>query len=232
MRMIYLIHIVGGALSLGAGYLALYSTKGAPLHRRSGMVFVYAMLTMCAFGAILAIAHGEWAEVNVSAGVLTAYLVVTSLITVRPPERRVSRWLDPSLMVVALTVGLTCLTFGMEAVVGGGTRNGIPAFPFFMFGVVGTLAGLSDIRILRAGALQGARRLARHLWRMSFALFIAAMSFFIGQAKVIPEPIRIMPLLSMPVLAVLVTMVYWLWRVRFRKTARELAGFRAQQVAR
>lgn len=232
MQTTLLIHIIAGALGLVSGYVALYATKGAPLHRRSGMVFVYAMLTMSGFGTILAIAHGAWAEVNVSASVLTAYLVITSLTTVRPPEKRTSRWLAPLLMVVALTVGLTCLAFGIEAVAGGGSRNGIPAFPFFLFGVVGTLAGLLDLRMMRKGALHGASRLARHLWRMSFALFIAAMSFFIGQAKVIPEPIRIMPLLAMPVLAVLVTMLYWLWRVRIRKTFRGIDGIRTVEAVR
>ena len=66
---------------------------------------------------------------------------------------------------------------------------------------------------------------------MSFALFIAALSFFIGQAKVIPEPFRIMPLLALPVLAVLVTMFYWLWRVRFRRSLRGIVVARARQAA-
>jgi cobalamin synthase len=65
---------------------------------------------------------------------------------------------------------------------------------------------------------------ARHLWRMCFALFVAALSFFIGQAKVIPKPIRIYPLLALPVPAVLVTMFYWLWRVRFRRSLRGIVG--------
>jgi hypothetical protein len=51
---------------------------------------------------------------------------------------------------------------------------------------------------------------------MTFALFIAAMSFFLGQAKVIPKPIRIGPLLAIPPLAALVVMIWWLWRVRSR----------------
>ena len=55
---------------------------------------------------------------------------------------------------------------------------------------------------------------------VSFALFIAAMSFFLGQAKVIPKPIRIPGLLALPVLAVLVTMLYWLWRVRRKRAFR------------
>ena len=220
MRMSLFLHILAGAVGLAAGYLALYSTKGGKLHRRSGMVFVYAMLTMSSFGALIAAVKGVWTEVNVSAAVLTAYLAVTALIAVRPPAARVSRWLNPGLMLVALTVGAFDLTFGFEAIAGGGKRNGIPAFPFFMFGVVGALAAVLDVRMIRGGVpLEGAARLRRHLWRMSFALFIAAMSFFIGQAKVIPEPIRIMPLLALPVVAVLLTMFYWLWRVRAKSSA-------------
>jgi hypothetical protein len=67
---------------------------------------------------------------------------------------------------------------------------------------------------------------------MSFAFFIAALSFFIGQAKVIPRPVRIAPLLATPVriapllatpvLLVIVTMFYWLWRVRIRQSLRGL----------
>jgi len=134
-------------------------------------------------------------------------------------------------MLVALAVGLTSLTFGFEALASGGTRNGMPAFPFFLFGVVGTLAGVLDLRMIRAGGLKGVSRVARHLWRMSFALFIAAMSFFFGQAEVIPKPIRIMPLLAVPVLAVLVTMLYWLWRVRVRRSLRGLVGVTAPEAA-
>jgi hypothetical protein len=57
---------------------------------------------------------------------------------------------------------------------------------------------------------------------MCFALLIASLSFFIGQAKVIPEPIRIMPLLAMPMLIIAMMMIYWMWRVRLRQTLRGL----------
>ena len=106
----------------------------------------------------------------------------------------------------------------------------MPAFPFFLFGVVGLLATVGDLRVMRSGPLRGAARLARHLWRMSFALFIAALSFFIGQAKVIPKPVRVTPLLVLPVLAVLVTMLYWLWRVRVRRSLRGIVGLRAPEA--
>jgi uncharacterized membrane protein len=220
MRMLYVVHIVAGSLSLVCGYVALFAAKGATVHRRSGTVFVYAMLTMAIFGAMLAAIHANiWSVINVPAGLMTAYLVATSLTTVRPPA-----WWSPrvggALMLLAAVIGATMLTLGIAAIAGGGSWNGIPAFPFFLFGVVGALGSIGDLRTLRAGALRGAPRLTRHLWRMTFALFIAAMSFFIGQQGVIPKAIRIPALLATPVVIVLVTMVYWLWRVRIRRSLR------------
>jgi len=73
------------------------------------------------------------------------------------------------------------------------------------------------VRMIREGSLRGARRLARHLWRMCFGLFVATGSFFFGQAKFIPAPIRIGPLLSALGIAPLEILLYWMWRVRLRR---------------
>jgi hypothetical protein len=220
VRTTLLVHILTGSLGLITGYVALYAAKGALVHRRSGMVFVYAMLAMCTFGMLLSITRGVAPAINVPAGVVTAYLVITGLTTVRPIPG--GRWLAPAMMVLALTLGLTDLTFGVQALANGGKRFGMPAFPFFMFGVVGTLGALGDLRIMRSGALEGTARLARHLWRMCFALFIAALSFSIQVASSIPKSIRI-PAMMLPMLIVLASMLYWLWRIRIRRSVRGLA---------
>jgi hypothetical protein len=216
-----LLHILAGTIGLASGAIALCARKGAPLHRMAGMSFVYSMLIMSAVGAGLAsMTHrglgGELLapqRLSVVAGVLTFYLVATSLLTVR---RRAPgpNWIDLLAMLLALTVGVASVTFAIEAL----NRptealNGESAAPGFVFGAVALLAALGDMRMMRAGGIQGAHRIARHLWRMCFGLFIAAFSFFIGQAKVFPEPIRILPLLATPVLLVLVLMLYWLVRV-------------------
>ena len=219
MHMTLIVHILAGGLGLISGYVALYSAKGATLHRKSGILFVYAMLAMSLLGMVIAAGRNVAPAINIPAGLLTSYLVITALLTVRPPVAG-ARWLNPGLMLVALGVGLTDMTFAFEAFANGGKRNGMPAFPFIMFGVVGLLGSIGDLRMIRSGPLQGPSRLARHLWRMCFALFIAALSFFIGQAKVIPEPIRNRGLLALPVLAVLVTMLYWMVRVRRKRGVR------------
>jgi uncharacterized membrane protein len=63
--MTYVVHIVAGILTVVFGYLALYAPKGARLHRKSGMLFVYAMLTTAVFGATIAAARGVAPAINI-----------------------------------------------------------------------------------------------------------------------------------------------------------------------
>jgi hypothetical protein len=124
-------------------------------------------------------------------------------------------------MAIALGVGIANTAFVIQTL-SGRPLHGIPVFPFLMFGSVAFLGFVGDMRVMLAGPFRGAARLARHLWRMTFALFIAALSFFIGQSDEFPEAFRIMPLLALPVVAVLGSLFYWLWRVRIRSSLRGL----------
>lgn len=207
-----LIHFVAGLLALLAGAVALAAAKGSPPHRRSGRVFVVAMLAMTTTAAVIA-AFLRPNVVNVTAALLTLYLVCTALLTVRPDLRH-ARALQVGLMGVALVAGLLGCTLGLDALgSASGNVDGIPAPPLLMFGTVGLAGFALDARLLRAGGIQGPHRLARHLWRMTFAMWIATSSFFLGQAKVFPEPLRNFALLAIPVLVVTVLLFYWLAKV-------------------
>jgi|SRR5688572_7211884 len=223
MQAILVLHVMAGALALLFGYAALFSDKGSRLHRRSGRLFVYAMLTMALGAFVVAAGRGVEPAINIPAALLTAYLVFTSLTTIRP-LRSGSRALQVCALLVALGIAIGNLAFGYEAVASGGSRRGMPAFPFLLFGVIALLASAGDVRMFRSGPPQGAARIARHLWRMCFALFIAAGSFFIGQADEFPPALRIMPLLALPLLIVVGAMFYWLWRVRIRRTWKPAGG--------
>ncbi len=212
-------HILGGALGLIAGFIALYTAKGASAHRAAGRVFVVSMLTMTFTALVVESVRRASPATNATGALLTAYLVTTGFTTLRPPAKG-ARWISRVGTALALGVGLICLVFGFEAIAAGGERDGMPAFPFFLFGVVGVVGGVGDVRAARAGGVAGRGRLARHLWRMCFALFIATLSFFLGQTDQIPEVLRIPVLLAAPVLAVPLTMFFWLWRVRRRRSHR------------
>jgi len=214
-------HIIAGSIAIVAGFISVFAVKGLKLHRKSGIVFVYAMVVLSLTGAVIAILKHQ--PPNVIGGSLAFYMVTTALLTVRPRDQR-SRWIDAGAFAVGTTVGVLAMKTGFDALnTGNGRINGVPAGMMFFFATVALLAALGDIRMMLAGGLQGAHRIARHLWRMCFSLFIAAGSFFLGQAKVIPKPIRIFPLLAFLALLPLVLLLYWLARVLFTKWYRRRA---------
>ena len=215
-------HVLAGTIAIVAGFIALYSVKGLKLHRKSGMVFVVSMLVMSISGTVMAFGHPGTA-LNVPAGLVTAYLVITSLATVRPRTAQSAR-VDQVAMLAAFAIGA-----GALVVAASGTVSAGMAYPLVMFALVALFAGEGDRRMIRAGGLKGAARLRRHLWRMCTALFIAAGSFFLGPARRIPEPLR-EPIFRMIPLVVLVTMAYWLWRYRRKRSSRDAVGVSAPEA--
>ena len=61
-----LLHIIGGLVGLTSGAVALSAPKGAKLHRKSGMIFVCAMMVLSASGAVMAALIPE--RISVMAG--------------------------------------------------------------------------------------------------------------------------------------------------------------------
>jgi len=211
-------------LALVSGFAALFAPKGGWLHRRGGMLFVYAMIVMAVTGAGIGAYEGK---LGLALGVpFTVYLVFTAMTAVRPVGWQPVR-VAYGLMALALAVGVFDVAIGVDALRGTGmTKSGVPAPMVIFMGVVALAAGAGDLRMIRAGALRGTRRIARHLWRMCFALFIASGSFFLGQARTIPEPARIPALLWTLALAPLAALLYWMWRVRGRGRLPALAPAR------
>ena len=206
------IHIIAGLTGIVSGFVALYTLKGAKLHRKSGIIFVYAMLVVAFTGTVMGAILSEMAAVI--PGVLAFYLVMTALRSVRHPVLKF-QWMDLGLMLLALILGLASIIYGFVA-------EGQPTALYVIFGVVTLLAALGDIRIMLVRSIQGKQRIVRHLWRMCLAMFIATGSFFLGQADEFPEQLRNYGLLAIPVLLVLLTMIYWLIRVWFTQWYRRV----------
>ena len=94
------IHIAAGGLAIVLGAVALSVKKGGTIHRRSGLLFVYAMLVMGTSASILALRKSP-TDGNVIGGLMTAYFVGTALTTVRPASPWTRR-----INAAALTVAL------------------------------------------------------------------------------------------------------------------------------
>lgn len=229
MPLTLMVHIAAGAAAVALGFTALFVAKGGRLHRRSGLLFVYAMVVMGLTASIIGASPDN--QNTVLGGLLPVYLVVTALTTVRPPSAGVRR-VNIGAMLAAFAFGLTSVAAGAESLARGElVRNGVPVAMILFLGTIILLAAWSDLRILRSGPPKGARRLSRHVWRMCFALWSATGSFFLGQADEFPEAIRIPALLAIPAFLPLILMAYWLWRVRAGRRRIEGGGMPRMEVS-
>jgi len=217
LNLIVPLHILAGAVALAAGALAAALRKGSPAHVTAGRTFTVAMLVMSGSGALVA-----WfapAAASVVAGLLTFYLVLTGWITLRTAANTAGAF-EVVASAAAFAIAAYAFTSGAEASVSPtGTKDGFPAAIYYAFGSVAAFAASLDLANFVRGGIAGRQRIARHLWRMLFGLLMATSSFFLGQMKLFPEPLRKIEILVLPVLAVIALLVFWpvrvlLWRKR------------------
>ena len=71
------------------------------------------------------------------------------------------------------------------------------------------------------GGFSGSQRTARHLSRMCLAMYMATMSFFIGQARLLPMWMKEARLNLVPVLLVVGALIYFLIRFRLMPAMRK-----------
>jgi hypothetical protein len=204
------LHIAIGLVAVCAGCVALLSLKGSSVHRRMGTTFVYAMISMSLSGALMVASGRSVRAANVLPGLLTTYLVVSAVTTMRPPSASVRR-MDRAAAIAALALGLGCVVKSVMMLATPASTDRVAAMALLIFGAIPLLASEGDRRMMRLGGLRGAPRLRRHLWRMCAALIIVTASIVLGRR--FPESLRILPIRMIP-FAVLGTMVFWLWRLR------------------
>jgi hypothetical protein len=221
-----LVHILGGTVGLLSGTAAMSFRKGSPRHVLAGRVFVASMLTMAVGAVCLAIVRHQ--PNNIGGGILTFYLIGTAWLTARRADGETSQ-LDWAALLIPSVLGILTWMNGIQVVrSGASSQDGVPVGMIFFMGSVELLAATGDIRMLLRGGLLGTQRIARHLWRMCFGLFIASGSFFLGPSN---RPLRLLSTvrlgqhlpralfstglyLTLTILP-LVLLIFWLVRIRF-----------------
>ena len=210
---ILILHVGSGSVGLLSGAVALSFRKGSRPHAVAGNVFFISMLAASSAGAYLAIRNVEMD--NIFGGILTFYLVATAWRTARRrgEQTDILDWIG---FAVALAITAAAAIFGIEAAFSPtGMKYGSPAGGFVLPGVVALIAAIGDGRLLLRRGILGRHRVARHLWRMCFALFVASASIFLARPQLFPAFLTKSHILFLLGIMPLVMLVFWLGRVRF-----------------
>ena len=214
-------HAIMGTTALVTGSIAIAAPKGGAWHRRSGQIFVVTMIAMGLSAVGVAVYEGK---TDIFGGALAAYLIFTGWTAIRPLPAG-GRGVHVVLMLFAWFLAIGGLAKAFEVLGMPGSRSeGVPAGMHFFLSTVILLAAIGDVRMIRDGALKGTRRLARHLWRMCFGLFIATGSFIAQLVRMtfMPDWTRSVPVILALAVGPLLVLLYWMWRVRLRHNLRGL----------
>ena len=212
---ILLLHIASGTLGMLSGFVAVFLKKGSRRHGIAGTVFVVTMLLLSSTGAYMGWLKSQ--PGNVLGGTLTFYLVATAWMTARRAERGTGI-MDWGALAFVLVLTAFELTYATEAALSqSGMKYGYPPGPYVMLGSVGLFACIGDVRMLVRGGIAGTQRIARHLWRMCFALFVAAGSIFLARQHLFPDILQKTGALVFLSFLPLLLLVYWLVRIRLAK---------------
>lgn len=203
------VHIGMGTLGVLTGAAALLFRKGSGPHRVAGTVFVLAMLPMAATASILETMKPE--PGSVVGGLMTIYFIATAWVAGRRKDGETGVF--EIIAVLAALALAVVFAMGAYALATGAMKPPNPIFPYVFYGISGAmaLAAVADLSVIWRAGLSGAQRIARHLWRMCFGLFIAVGSFAAQGAKVLPPGVGLRVLLVSMIL-ILGVMIFWLIR--------------------
>ena len=212
MSFLLLLHVSAATVALLSGGMAMIFRKGAGIHRLAGNLFCLSMVVMTTTAAYMASVRGVM--INVVAASLTFYLVATGWLAARRREKTtgIADWVW---LLMALAVAGGAYLCGVNTLNGrGGPTAGVPVQVYFIFGTVALLFAAGDVRMLVRGGVAGGQRIARHLTRTCFAMLIATLSFYPGQAKLFSRALRQTNLLFIPLILVIGSTLFWMVRVR------------------
>lgn len=219
---ILLLHICSGTVGVLSGFTASFLRKGSRRHGLAGKVFAISMLTLGASGVYLALMKSD--PGTALGGAFTFYFVATAWMTVRQKDG--PGLFDWGALAVVVTIAASEVTFGVEALGSPrGLKYGYPAAMYFIFGSLALLSFAGDVRMLVRGGISGTPRIARHLWRMCFAWFVASGSIFLARPHLFPVFMRKTGMLYLLSFLPLILMIFWLIRVRFKN------GYQTRLVA-
>lgn len=168
------LHIGSGFAALGAGLLAAGNKIFNRAHRWhvfTGRMFFVAMCMIFITAIPLSILRGNAFLMLIA--IFSFYLALSGWCYARN-RSGVPQGIDWARAIAMLVCSAAMATYGVWLLTAGSNGGMI----MLVFGFIGGLLGVGDIRIIRAGGVQGSARIARHL-TMMLAATIAAITAFL-----------------------------------------------------
>lgn len=168
------VHVVLGSLAFLVGGITLFSTKGSPVHKMTGRIFYMSMTVSVFLTLVVAVMPHHISPTLFQIGILSLYFLIGG--------RRSLELKDPNYRIIydqllAATVVIVSLFVMFYSVVTVGEFYPLRT----VFGAIGIVFGVIDLRLFRQSVNLKKKWLALHLSKMIAGYTAAVTAFLVAQ---------------------------------------------------
>jgi uncharacterized membrane protein len=170
--LIYYIHAPLGGIALLAGGIALIVKKGNSIHKKSGIIFFYTMLISAITSFIISILPNHESPFLFSIGLFSSYFLISGIRSLNFKRKEFSLRIDKIIAYLIIIVGICMVLY---PVILHSKLNII----LTVFGIVGLVFGIRDLRHFKDLNHLKKSWLKLHLGKMSGGYIAAVTAFFV-----------------------------------------------------
>ncbi len=170
--MIYYIHVPLGGIALLTGGIPLLAKKGNNVHKKSGKIFFFSMLLSAISAFIISVLPNHESPFLFSIGLFSTYFLISGLRSLKFKQKELQLKTDK---IIAYFITLTGIVMILYPMVLYSKLNII----LTVFGVVGIVFGLRDLKLFKDSKKLKKSWLKLHLGKMTGGYISAVSAFFV-----------------------------------------------------
>jgi uncharacterized membrane protein len=181
-KILIYIHATFGGIGLLTGLAAVLLKKGAPLHKRTGIIFSYAMITSSLLSLVIAWLPGHHNLFLFLIGVFTIYLILSGnrALTFKSHLKARAEIKDQCISGGMLLASIVMIILGIFQLI----RQQQQGILYIFFGGFGLFLSLQDFKMFRTFRDNKNLRLSSHIGRMVGALIASITAFLVAGFKI------------------------------------------------
>ena len=168
-------HVGFGSIALISGTISIITKKGNWLHKKSGKVFYYTLLTSALISLIVSLMPNHQSPFFFCLGLFSLYFIIGGYRSLSFKTKNVSLWLDKIIACLIILVGLVMMTYPI-------LLNGKINIVLFYFGAVSIIFGAIDLLLFKNSNKTRKNWLNIHLTKMIGAFLVSVTAFVVNQS--------------------------------------------------
>lgn len=176
--LIYYVHAPLGGIALFSGGIALIAKKGNRIHKKAGKVFFYSMLISVISAFVIAVLPNHESPFLFSIGLFSSYLLISGLRSLSYKQKDIKLRTDKIIVYLIVITGIAMI---LHPIILYRKLNIV----LFVFGLLGIIFGLSDLKQFKNTKQLNENWLKLHLGKMTGG-YIAAVSAFFVVNQILP----------------------------------------------